>query len=181
MISILVPLYNEQEFVGTILERAIAAPFPPGYAREIIVVDDASTDDSAAAVLDVALRFPDVIRLIRFSKNRGKGAAVRRAIEEARGEFCIIQDADLEYNPIDYPQLLQPLVDGVADAVMARDSSAGARRRALYFWHSLANHFLTGLSNVVVRPEPHRHGNRLQGVSHFAREEHSAAQRSFWV
>jgi glycosyltransferase involved in cell wall biosynthesis len=149
VISILVPLYNEQEFVGTILERAITAPLPPGYAREIIVVDDASTDDSAAAVLDVALRFPDAIRLVRFSRNRGKGAAVRRAIEEARGEFCIIQDADLEYNPNDYPQLLQPLVDGVADAVYGSRFAAGARRRALSFRHSLANHLLTGLSNVV--------------------------------
>ncbi|HTW66124.1 MAG TPA: glycosyltransferase [Bryobacteraceae bacterium] len=149
VISILVPLYNEQEFVATLLERALVAPLPPGFTREIIVVDDASTDDSAAAVLDVALRFPDVIRLIRFPLNRGKGAAVRRAIEEARGEFCIVQDADLEYNPNDYLQLLQPLVDGVADAVYGSRFAAGARRRVLYYAHSLANHMLTGLSNLV--------------------------------
>ena len=148
-VSILVPLYNEEEFVATLLERVIAAPLPPGYAREIIVVDDGSTDDSAAMVLDVALRFPNAIRLIRFEKNQGKGAAVRRAIEEARGEFCIIQDADLEYNPNEYPQLLQPLVDGVADVVYGSRFAAGSRRRVLFFWHTVANRLLTGLCNVV--------------------------------
>jgi glycosyltransferase involved in cell wall biosynthesis len=149
VVSILVPLYNEHEFVAVLLERVIAARLPPGISREIIVVDDASTDDSVAAVLDVALRFPDVIRVVRFQKNRGKGAAVRRAIEEARGELCIIQDADLEYNPNEYPQLLQPLLDGVADAVYGSRFAAGSRRRALYYWHSLANRCLTGLANVV--------------------------------
>lgn len=149
VISILVPLHNEQEFIATALERAIAAPLPPGYTREVVVVDDGSTDDSAAAVLEVALRFPDVIRFIRLPKNCGKGAAVRQAIEEARGEFCIIQDADLEYNPNDYLRLLQPLVDGVADAVYGSRFAAGARRRALYYAHSVANRILTGLSNVV--------------------------------
>lgn len=149
LVSILVPLYNEQEFVAAVLERVIAAPLPPGYAREIIVVDDASTDDSVAAVLDVALRFPDVIRLIRSPQNRGKGAAVRRGIEEARGEFCIIQDADLEYNPNEYPQLLQPLVDGVADVVYGSRFASGARRRVLYYSHAVANRLLTGLCNAV--------------------------------
>ena len=148
-VSILVPLYNEEEFVATLLERVIAAPLPAGYAREIIVVDDGSTDDSAAMVLDVALRFPNAIRLIRVEKNRGKGAAVRRAIQEARGEFCIIQDADLEYNPNEYPQLLQPLVDGVADVVYGSRFAPGSRRRVLFFWHTVANRLLTGLCNVV--------------------------------
>jgi 2-polyprenyl-3-methyl-5-hydroxy-6-metoxy-1,4-benzoquinol methylase len=149
VVSILVPLYNEQEFVAVLLERVVAAPLPQGCLREVIVVDDASTDDSVAAVLDVALRFPDVIRLVRFQKNCGKGAAVRRAIEEARGELCIIQDADLEYNPNEYGQLLQPLMDGVADAVYGSRFAAGSRRRALSFWHSLANRSLTGLANVA--------------------------------
>jgi glycosyltransferase involved in cell wall biosynthesis len=148
-VSIIVPLYNEQEFVATLLERVIAAPLPLNYAREIIVVDDASTDDSVAAVLDVALRFPEVIRLIRSLKNRGKGAAVRRGIEEARGEFCIIQDADLEYNPKEYPQLLQPLVDGVADVVYGSRFASGARRRVLYYSHAVANRMLTGLCNAA--------------------------------
>jgi glycosyltransferase involved in cell wall biosynthesis len=148
-VSILVPLYNEEEFVATLLERVIAAPLPVGYAREIIVVDDGSTDDSVAMALDVALRFPEVIRLIRFEKNQGKGAAVRRAIAEARGEFCIIQDADLEYNPNEYPKLLRPLVDGVADVVYGSRFASGSRRRVLLFWHTVANRLLTGLCNVV--------------------------------
>jgi SAM-dependent methyltransferase len=86
---------------------------------------------------------------VRFHKNRGKGAAVRRAIEEARGEFCIIQDADLEYNPNDFRQLLQPLADGVADAVYGSRFAAGSRRRVLYYWHAIANRLLTGLANAV--------------------------------
>jgi glycosyltransferase involved in cell wall biosynthesis len=148
-VSILVPVYNEQEFVAALLERAIVAPLPADWAREVIVVDDGSTDDSAAAVLDAALRYPDVIRLMRFSENCGKGTAVRRAIEEARGEFCIIQDADLEYNPNEYTQLLQPLFDGVADAVYGSRFAAGSRRRALYVWHAVANRWLTGLCNAA--------------------------------
>jgi glycosyltransferase involved in cell wall biosynthesis len=148
-VSIIVPLYNEEEFVAALLQRVIAAPLPLNYTREIIVIDDASTDDSVAAVLDVALRFPDVIRLIRSSTNRGKGAAVRRGVEEARGEFCIIQDADLEYNPNEYRQLLQPLVDGVADVVYGSRFAAGVRRRVLYYSHAVANRALTGLSNAV--------------------------------
>jgi len=148
-VSIIVPLYNEQEFVATLLERVISAPLPLNYAREIIVVDDCSSDDSVAAVLDVALRFPEVIRLIRSPKNRGKGAAVRRGIEQARGEFCVIQDADLEYNPNEYPQLLQPLIDGVADAVYGSRFASGARRRVLYYSHAVANRMLTGLCNAV--------------------------------
>ena len=148
VISILVPLYNEQEFIAALLDRVIAAPLPDPCSREIIVVDDGSTDDSAAAVLHAALRFPGVIRLIRFPRNQGKGAAVRRAIAESCGEFCIIQDADLEYNPVEYLQLLRPLLDGIADAVYGSRFSAASRRRVLYFWHAVANRWLTALSNV---------------------------------
>lgn len=149
LVSILVPLYNEEEFVAALLERSIGAPLPPGFTREIIVVDDASTDDSVAHVLHLALRYPDVIRLIRCDTNRGKGAAVRCAIEEARGEFCIVQDADLEYNPNEYPQLLRPLADGVADVVYGSRFGSGSRRRVLYYWHAVANRVLTGLCNAV--------------------------------
>ena len=150
LLSILVPVYNEEEYVGTILERVLAAPLPAGLEREIIVVDDGSTDDSAAVVESVSQQHPGLIRLVRFDRNRGKGAAVRRALIEARGEFSIIQDADLEYNPGEYGRLLEPLLDGVADAVYGSRFASSGRRRVLYFWHSVANHVLTTLCNIAA-------------------------------
>ena len=149
-ISILVPLYNEEEFVATLLERVIAAPLPEGFQREIIVADDASTDASVEEVEATQARFPGVIRLLRTARNQGKGAALRRAIAEASGEFSIIQDADLEYNPNEYLKLLAPLVDGRADAVFGSRFMSSGERRVLYFWHSLANHLLTGMCNVFA-------------------------------
>src|SRR5258708_6616694 len=116
-LSILVPLFNEEEFVATLLERVIAAPLPPGLEREIIVADDGSTDGSVDEVEAVAAKYPGSIRLLRSDCNQGKGAALQRAIAEATGEFTIIQDADLEYDPREYLRLLAPLIDGRADAV----------------------------------------------------------------
>ena len=150
LLSILMPVYNEEEYVGTILERVISAPLPDGLMREIIVVDDGSTDDSAAVVENVVRNHPGLVHLIRLESNRGKGAAVRRAIVEARGEFSIIQDADLEYNPHEYGLILRPLLDDVADAVYGSRFASSARRRVLYFWHSVANRVLTTLCNVAA-------------------------------
>ena len=149
-LSILVPLFNEEEFVGTLLERVIAAPLPAEWEREIIVSDDGSTDSSAEEVEAVAARHPGAIRLLRSQHNRGKGAALRAAIQEASGEFAIIQDADLEYDPRDYPRILGPLVDGRADAVYGSRFMVAGERRVLYFWHSLANHLLTGMCNIFA-------------------------------
>ncbi len=148
-VSILMPLFNEEEYVGTILERVIRAPLPAGLTREIIVVDDGSTDDSAEIVEEVSARNPGLIRLIRFDRNQGKGAAIREGVEHAHGDYCLIQDADLEYNPADYMDLLQPLVDGVADVVYGSRFAIAKRRRVLYLWHSVANHILTAMCNVV--------------------------------
>jgi glycosyltransferase involved in cell wall biosynthesis len=149
-LSILVPLYNEEEFVANLLERVIAAPLPTGFEREIIVADDGSTDASVEEVEAVAARFPGVIRLLKTDRNRGKGSALRRAIAEARGEFSIIQDADLEYDPREYGKILAALIDGRADAVFGSRFVVAGERRVLYFWHSLANHFLTGMCNIVA-------------------------------
>src|SRR5450759_587329 len=101
-LSILIPVYNEEEFVGTLLERVLSAPLPEGLEREIIVVDDGSTDSSAAIVEEIAAAHPGVLRFIRQPRNRGQGAAIRTAIEHATGEFSLIQDADLEYDPREY-------------------------------------------------------------------------------
>jgi glycosyltransferase involved in cell wall biosynthesis len=149
ILSILIPLYNEEEFVGTLLERVLSAPLPEGVGREIVVVDDGSTDGSAGVVEQIAAAHPGVLRLVRQPRNRGKGAAIRTAIEHATGEFSIIQDADLEYDPREYGRLLAPLLEGKADAVYGSRFVISGERRVLYFWHSVANQILTGLCNIV--------------------------------
>jgi glycosyltransferase involved in cell wall biosynthesis len=149
ILSILIPLYNEEEFVGTLLERVLSAPLPEGVGREIIVVDDGSTDGSAGIVEEIAAAHPGVLRFIRQPRNQGKGAAIRTAIEHARGEFSIIQDADLEYDPREYGRLLAPLLEGKADAVYGSRFVIATERRVLYFWHSVANQMLTGMCNIV--------------------------------
>jgi glycosyltransferase involved in cell wall biosynthesis len=149
-LSVLAPLYNEEEFVGALLEKVIAAPLPPGMTMEIIVADDGSTDSSVEEVEAVAARHPGAIRLLRAERNQGKGAALRRAIAEAQGDFAIIQDADLEYDPKEYPRILAPLLDGRADAVYGSRFMVAGERRVLYFWHSLANHLLTGMCNIFA-------------------------------
>lgn len=149
-VSILVPLYNEEEYIVPILERVFAAPLPERMEREVIVVDDGSTDGSAEAVEEALRRWPDRLRLLRHERNRGKGAAVRTALEHASGEFCLIQDADLEYDPRDYIKLLKPLVEGRADAVYGSRFLVAGERRVLYFWHALANKILTTFCNLAA-------------------------------
>jgi len=149
-LSILIPLYNEEEFIGTLLERVLAAPLPDGVTREVVVVDDGSTDGSAGIVEQIAASHPTVLRLIRQPRNQGKGAAIRTAIEHATGEFCIIQDADLEYDPREYGRMLAPLLEGKADAVYGSRFVIAGERRVLYFWHSVANQILTLMCNIVA-------------------------------
>jgi glycosyltransferase involved in cell wall biosynthesis len=147
-LSILMPLYNEQTFVAEILSRVLAAPLPEDLEREVIVVDDCSTDNSAGIVANMAKHYPQ-IQLVRQPQNRGKGAAVRRAIDMAKGEYCVIQDADLEYDPHDWMRMLGPLMDGRADAVFGSRFATSQERRVLYFWHSFANKMLTLTCNVI--------------------------------
>jgi glycosyltransferase involved in cell wall biosynthesis len=149
-LSILVPLYNEEEAVATLLERVIAAPLPAGMKREIIVADDGSTDASVEEVERVSAAHPGVITLLRTDRNRGKGDALRRTIAQANGDFAIVQDADLEYDPREYKRILEPLLDGRADAVFGSRFMVSGERRVLYFWHSLANHLLTTMCNVFA-------------------------------
>jgi glycosyltransferase involved in cell wall biosynthesis len=149
-VSILIPLYNEEEFIQSLLQRVLDAPYPPGVEFEVIVVNDCSTDGSAEAVQDFIGRTKSPITLLHHDKNQGKGAAIRTAIQAARGEFSLIQDADLEYDPNEYPRLLHPLLAGKADAVFGSRFLISGERRVLYFWHSLANRILTLVCNIAA-------------------------------
>ena len=149
LISILIPAYNEEEFLGEVLERVLNARLPDGIDREVIVVDDGSTDGTGDIAIEAARRHNGVVGVLRHPQNRGKGAAVRTALAAARGELAIIQDADLEYDPRDYGKLLAPLVEGRADVVYGTRFAVGAERRVLYFWHAVANRWFTLLANLA--------------------------------
>ena len=125
-VSILIPVYNEAEYLPALIARLLAVPLWEEVPIEIVAVDDGSTDGSAQTLDELARLHPDVIRVIRHTRNRGKGAAIRTAIEHASGEFAVIQDSDLEYNPLDLARVLAPLLEGHADAVFgSRFASSG--------------------------------------------------------
>jgi glycosyltransferase involved in cell wall biosynthesis len=146
-VSILIPVYNERTVVERSIAQVLEAPLPENIERELVIVDDCSSDGTHSILEQLAARFPE-IRLYRHEKNAGKGAAVRTAIDKAAGDFAIIQDADLEYDPSEYPRLLRPLLDGHADAVFGSRYMAGEQTRVLPFWHSMINKGLTLLSNM---------------------------------
>ncbi|MBN2475082.1 MAG: glycosyltransferase [Pirellulales bacterium] len=144
-LSVLMPLYNERWTVAEIIRRVLAAPV--GLELELVIVDDGSTDGSWEEVQELAAREPR-IRLFRHERNRGKGAAIRTAIERMSGDVAVVQDADLEYDPRDYRQLLEPILQGKAEAVYG-SRFAGYSRRVLFFWHSLANGLITLFANML--------------------------------
>lgn len=150
LLSILIPVYDEAELVSTVIARVLQATAEIGEPREIVAVDDGSTDGSAEILDELAGRYPGIVRVFHHGRNRGKGAAIRTAIEEASGEFAVIQDSDLEYNPEDLRQLMRPMLEGRADVVFGSRFASSGERRVLYFWHSLANHFLTTVCNAVA-------------------------------
>ena len=147
LLSILVPVYNERAVVERSLRQVLDAPLPEELERELVIVDDCSTDGTSA-ILERLAAADRRIRLFRHEKNQGKGAAVRTAIQHAAGDFAIIQDADLEYDPSEYPKLLRPLLAGHADAVFGSRYLAGEQTRVLPFWHSMINKGLTLVSNM---------------------------------
>jgi glycosyltransferase involved in cell wall biosynthesis len=146
-LSILMPVYNEGAVVERCVSLVLTVALPENMERELIIVDDCSTDGTWNTLERLAAQFPQ-IQLYRQPRNRGKGAAVRAAIEKATGDFSLIQDADLEYDPSEYPQLLKPLLDGRADAVFGSRYMAGGQCRVLPFWHSMINKGLTLVSNM---------------------------------
>jgi glycosyltransferase involved in cell wall biosynthesis len=146
-LSILMPVYNERTVVERCLSFVLTAPIPEDMERELVIVDDCSTDGTYAILERLAAAHPE-IRLYRHAQNQGKGAAIRTAIQYATGDFSLIQDADLEYDPSEYPILLRPLLDGRADAVFGSRYLAGEQTRVLLFWHSVINKILTLISNM---------------------------------
>src|SRR2546426_12624297 len=146
-LSILMPVYNERTVVERCIAGVLGAELPERMDRELIIVDDQSTDGTWDILQRLAAREP-LIRLIRHDVNRGKGAAVRTAIQHATGDFSIIQDADLEYDPSEYPILMRPLLDGRADAVFGSRYLVGGQTRVLLYWHSMINKGLTMVSNM---------------------------------
>jgi glycosyltransferase involved in cell wall biosynthesis len=146
LLSILIPVYNERTVVEQSLAQVLASPLPENMDRELVIVDDCSTDGTSDILKRLAEKEPR-IRLFRQQVNQGKGAAVRTAIEKAVGDFCLVQDADLEYDPSEYSKLLKPLLDGHADAVFGSRYLAGGQR-VLPYWHSMINKGLTLISNM---------------------------------
>jgi len=144
LLSVIVPCYNERATVAELLRRVREVPID----KEIVVIDDQSTDGSRDIVARLAAEWPEIRQIIQ-PVNQGKGAAIRRGIEEARGDIVLIQDADLEYDPEDYPRLVQPILDGHADAVFG-SRFEGYPRRVMLFWHRMGNTFLTFLSNATT-------------------------------
>lgn len=141
-VSVIIPVYNEATTIEEILRRVEAQ----GIASEILIIDDGSTDGTREILHK--LRNEDRIKVILHEKNQGKGAAVRTGIENATGDVLLIQDADLEYNPRDYPALIQPIEEGIADVVYGSRFLGGPRRTAMY-WHMVANKLLTFMTNLL--------------------------------
>lgn len=149
-LSVLIPVYNEDQWLEKVVSRVLPQHVDGIEKKELILVDDCSTDNSRAVITKLKQDYPDVIHCYFHSINKGKGAAIRTAIENMRGDICIIQDSDLEYDPADYPRLLKPIIDGLADCVYGSRFLGGESKRVLYFWHSVGNHFLTLLSNMFT-------------------------------
>ncbi len=150
-LSIVIPAYNEGATIHLILDRVKAVELKNGILKELILVNDCSTDNTEQAILDYQAANPELnIAYYKHEVNKGKGAALHTGISKATGEYTVIQDADLEYDPEEFNVLLKPILNGSADVVYGSRFMGGNPHRILFFWHSIGNKFLTFLSNMFT-------------------------------
>ena len=147
LLSVIIPCYNEIDTIDTIIDAVNAAPYPH---KEIIVIDDFSADGTREKLMDEIEKSGRVAKVIYHQINQGKGAALRSGIKAATGDLVIIQDADMEYDPNEYPRLVEPIINNRADVVFGSRFLGGDAHRVLYFWHRLGNGLLTLLSNMFT-------------------------------
>lgn len=151
LLSIIIPAYNEEETIGAILDRVAEVSLNRQLEKEIIVIDDHSRDQTEEVVRRYQAAHPTLsLILLSHDRNQGKGAAIHSGIRQATGEYILIQDADLEYDPLEYNLLIQPVLDGHADVVYGSRFMGGNAHRILFFWHTIGNRMLTFLSNMLT-------------------------------
>jgi len=148
LISIVIPVYNEEATIRNILEKVQAVSGP--FEKEIIIIDDCSTDGTRKILEDINRSKNGEYKIIYYDRNQGKGAALKAGFAATKGDIVIIQDADLEYDPSEYPKLIQPILDDKADVVYGSRFKGEGPHRVLFFWHYVGNRILTTMSNVFT-------------------------------